>query len=129
MRAFVDDALALGWTLIPYETAERPSTVNAREEDQARNLAAALPESRLLVWCGNHHLLKVSVGDWTPMGSCFRALTGIEPFCIDQTPTIRDTELAECLRDELERLGGTAGELVRARDVDARIYSLDNLVR
>jgi hypothetical protein len=78
MRAFVQAALDLGWTLIRYEEDLRDvpaelahrdrsdkERINWREEAQARNLLAALEElpaaARLLVWCGNGHLSKASV--------------------------------------------------------------------
>ena len=144
MRALIEDALALGWTLIPYETTDMRSPflsdgsvdrsiVNAREEDQARNLVAALPPTPLLIWCGNGHLNKESSEGWVPMGHVFRELSGIDPFCLDQTATINDQiGLVEELRGELEALGGTAGKLIGdlpafcGRPVDALVFSLDN---
>src|SRR4051812_16828138 len=90
MRRLVQAALDLGWTLIPYEVDadDAPDadpmgveTTRWRELEQARNLADALPDAPLLVWCGNGHLTKIDVGlDWKPMGLCFHELTGIEPF-------------------------------------------------
>jgi hypothetical protein len=145
MQALVGDALDLGWTLIAYETTDarspfRPdgsvdrSLVNAREEDQARNLAAALPTTPLLVWCGNGHLNKEPVGDWLPMGHLFRELSGIETFALDQTVTISDPHgLTVELCADLEPLGGTAGVLTEdlpepfcACPVDALVFSLEN---
>jgi len=144
MRALVADALALDWTLIAYETMDSRSPfradgevdwslVNAREEDQARNLAAALPPTPLLVWCGNSHLNKEPSDDWLPMGHVFRELTGIDPFSLDQTVTIHDElGLAEALRGDLEPFVGTAGKVVEElppyckRPVDALVFSLDN---
>jgi len=145
MRALVGDALALGWTLVAYEAEDARSPflpgggvdyelVNAREQDQARNLAATLPETPLLVWCGNSHLAKEPSEDWTPMGLLFRELTGIDHFALDQTWTIDDRDnLVEELRADLEPLGGTAGMLVEelperfsAAGVDALLFSVDN---
>ena len=145
MRALVADALALGWSLVAYETEDTRSPflpgggvdrdlVNAREQDQARNLAAALPETPLLVWCGNAHLAKKPSEDWTPMGFLFGGLTGIDAFALDQTPTIFDEAgLGDELRADLEPLGGTAGMLVEelpepfaSRSVDALLFSVDN---
>ena len=147
LAALIADARSLGWTLIPYEdtTARDPRTndggvdwniVNAREEGQARNLAAALPDTSLLVWCGNGHLSKRGGGEFRPMGMCFRELTGIDHFALDQTATIvcRDG-LVEALRGDLEPLGGTAGKLTSELlppfcrdDVDALLFSVDNAV-
>jgi len=71
-----------------------------RELNQAQHLQKLLerlkPEEKLLVWCGNGHLSKaptqVDLTGWSkrpyyPMGHYLRELTGIEPFCIDQTST------------------------------------------
>jgi hypothetical protein len=144
MRRLIADALSLGWTLIAYETTDTRSPflpdgdvdwslVNDREEDQARNLVDALPSTPLLVWCGNSHLNKEPSEDWVPMGHVFRELSGVDPFCLDQTVTIRDSHgLVDELRGELERFGGTAGKLrddlpaFSERPVDALVFSLDN---
>jgi hypothetical protein len=72
MRALIQLALDLGWTLIPYEaemnlippalaSKEHMSgeMTNWREEVQARNILLALQalptDAKLLVWCGNSH--------------------------------------------------------------------------
>ena len=103
MRDLIEDALELGWTLVPYEAdmCLRPSEfehlsseeTNWRDDQQARNLVSvlkALPGPHpLFVWCGNSHLLKVSVQDLRPMGFRFRELSGIEPFAIDQLASVR----------------------------------------
>jgi hypothetical protein len=146
MRALIEDALGLGWTLIAYETTDirspflpgggiDRSLVNQREEDQARNLLAALPATPLLVWCGNSHLSKAADTDWVPMGHVFKMLSGIDQFSLDQTVTIFD-ELGrvDALRDELVPLGGTAGKLSEdipavfcgTPGVDACLFSLEN---
>jgi len=135
MRALIQAALDLGWTLIPYEINvkkypldERLSVdyTNLREEEQAKNLIRALqnlPNSTpLLVWCGNGHLTKTVVQDWMPMGYQFKQLSGIDPFVIDQTPTVKfsdrslkqQQQIEQFLKQfasELVRKGGTAGFL------------------
>ncbi len=71
MRAFVQAALDLGWTLIAYEADMKQApnkdpfsleATNWREEMQAHNLVTALHaiplDAHLLVWCGNGHLEK-----------------------------------------------------------------------
>jgi hypothetical protein len=139
LRALADHALALGWTLVPYEDAAAGgsyredgsidwSAVNAREEGQASNLAAALPGAPVLVWCGMGHLRKVARREMTPMAARFWRLTGIEPFSIDQVETVTNPELVGEARTELEAFGGTAGRLVDDDAVDARIWSVDNAV-
>ncbi len=135
LRALIQTALDLGWTLIPYEAnvQQQLSTefltiqsTNWREEEQAKNLIAALQglpsDAKLLVWCGNGHLTKVVQQDWMPMGYQFKQLSGIEPFVIDQTSTVnfpqipveRQQRIKEFLRQfatELVNKGGTAGFL------------------
>ncbi len=75
MRALIQTALNLGWTLIPYEAdfdkippelAQKEmmnqEVTNWREEVQARNIISALQtlpfDTKLLVWCGNGHHTK-----------------------------------------------------------------------
>jgi hypothetical protein len=147
LRALIDDAIALGWELLPYEdTSGRDphlsgggvdwGAVNERELGQARNLVAVLPETPLLVWCGNSHLSKRAGGEFTPMGMLFGELSGIDPFALDQTVTIFDRNgLVERMRGDLEPLGGTAGKLTSELppqfcrdDVDALLFSVDNVV-
>ncbi len=153
MRAFMHTALTLGWTLIPYEadTQHKPPalshqhSVNWREEQQARNLVAALQllpaQSKVLVWCGNNHHSKQIVGDWVPMGYQFQRLSSIEPFVIDQTVTVKfdlqhwvyAARLIGQFERDLAAYGGTAGVLVaehplfmRHAGSDAVVLSLDN---
>ena len=164
MRAFIQAALDLGWTLVAYEAdlSLRPKgdllsdeVTNWREETQARNLVAGLqhlpPHARLLVWCGNGHLTKeivhadrqTSEPNWVPMGYWFRHLSGLDPFVIDQTITVRfPGESASHLRWEqewqaqLEAMGGTAGFLTQEAppslahlahmSVDAFLLSIHN---
>jgi hypothetical protein len=135
MRALIQAALDLGWTLWPYEADidHAPATLvdrglgslaftNWREAEQARNLAAVLaglPASdRLLVWCGNSHASKAASPDWTPMGHHFAALVAEEAFVIDQAVTVafagreqQQAALVAELAPILDRYGGTAGLL------------------
>jgi hypothetical protein len=119
-------------TLVAYEadfnlkpSASAPLSrgqTNWREGQQASNLSdalLALPDDHgLLVWCGNHHLAKRGSDEWRPMGSRFRELSGIEPFAIDQTASIKFGETdpyalqwVEAYAREIEELGGAAGFL------------------
>jgi hypothetical protein len=103
MRRLIAAALELGWSLWAYEavfevTADSDPAefrsmefTNWREREQAANLcrlATAATAEPLLVWCGNSHASKSIVGDWTPMGWHFRAMSGINPFVIDQNVTV-----------------------------------------
>jgi len=140
MRAFIQNALDLGWTLIAYEadfTVTPPNLsqreeISWREEMQARNLTAALEDlagdTKLLVWCGNNHHTKALVPispdhheeSWALMGYRFRSLSGIDPFVIDQGATVvfpgipRRPKMRHWLEEvtpTLTAFGGTAGFL------------------
>lgn len=119
---------------------------NWREAQQAQNLIDTLntlpDETPMLVWCGNGHHCKTVVQEWTPMGHQFKALSGIDPFCIDQTRTVdfgmqvQEAQQAQIvpMMAELEAQGGTAGFLTKDLPVnfgddpgyDAFIFSTDN---
>jgi hypothetical protein len=179
MRALIQTALDLGWTLHCYEadlgtwlqarhgyTIERrdgepvikPAWIephrremmsqeytNWREEQQALNLLAVQstiqPEAKLLVWCGNGHLLCSGVDSWTPMGAHL-IRRGCSVFAIDQTVTVafgpdplrRRARLVAHHAAALAAHGGTAGLLQEELpagerllpDVDAVILSTEN---
>ena len=157
MRALIATALELGWSLWAYEavftmTADTDPAefrtmefTNWREREQAANLCrltAADPAEPLLVWCGNGHASKNKMNDWVPMGWQFRAMSGIDPFVIDQTVTVAFHDppkrwvaalLAE-LDQTLAAHGGSAGILcdqapapLTGRDsVDAMVVSTEN---
>lgn len=110
--------------------------------EQARNLVAVLDQlgsgEQLLVWCGNGHHTKRQAGDWVPMGYQFVELTGLEPFCIDQTITVvwpdgrQMFPVTADLESALVTYGGSAGflrqefpPLVR-HPADAFVVSVDN---
>jgi hypothetical protein len=155
MRDLMGAALELGWALISYEAdlALQPrefenlsmEETNWREDQQARNLAAVLDrladDEKLLVWCGNSHLSKVSHTDWLPMGLLFAQHSGFDAFAIDQTRSVRfgngddpgTAVLVATHAGELARHGGSAGFLAgearpdwRDFGVDAFILSTDN---
>jgi len=134
MRRLIATALELGWSLWAYEavfemTADTDPAkflttefTNWREREQAANLcqltAAALAQP-LLVWCGNGHASKNQINDWIPMGWHFHAMSGTDPFVIDQTVTVAFenrpqpwvAELLAGLGETLAAHGGTAGIL------------------
>jgi hypothetical protein len=157
MRRLITAALELGWSLWAYEAVFEAAVdadpaamlsmefTNWRERAQARNLCrvrAAAAGEPLLVWCGNGHAGKEAIGEWVPMGWHFRAMSGTDPFVIDQTVTVTFTgrpqrwvrALLATLGETLAAHGGTAGIL---RDhapaslngwpgVDAVMVSTDN---
>jgi GAF domain-containing protein len=95
---------------------------NWREHEQAQNLCqlrAAAPAEPLLVWCGNGHTCKEAMQEWVPMGWHFRAMSGTDPFVIDQTVTVTFEDepqpwvqqLLAALGATLAAHGGTAGIL------------------
>ena len=157
MRRLIGTALDLGWTLWAYEAAIEitPDTdwdhlrstefTNWREREQAANLGRLLaggPGEPLLVWCGNGHATKEKCEDWIPMGWHFRAMSGIDPFVIDQTVTVDFSsrprpwvrELLAPLSETLAAHGGTAGilrdqappPLDGSGGADAVVVSVDN---
>jgi len=157
MRRLIATALDLGWSLWAYEAEIRIAAdtdkdwlrsqefTNWREREQAGNLCRlveAAPSAKLLVWCGNGHASKKKIGDWVPMGWHFRAMSGVDPFVIDQTVSVafggeirpRVRELLVPLEETLAAHGGTAGilrdqappPLDSRTDVDALVLSTDN---
>jgi hypothetical protein len=133
LRDLIAAALDLGWTLVPYEAdfdSKPPRFANLsweetnwREEQQALNLIEALAslneEAKLLVWCGNGHLTKHRFDEWCPMGFRFHELSGLEPFSIDQTQSVRfdahqsfGAPMLEQWADEIAAFGGAAGFLI-----------------
>jgi len=157
MQRLIAAALELGWSLWAYEavfemTADTDPAglrsmefTNWREREQAANLCqltAAAPAEPLLVWCGNSHASKEKADDWVPMGWHFRAMSGTDPFVIDQTVTVSFHDqpqrwvqalLAE-LGETLAAYGGTAGilrdqapaPLCGWDNVDAVVVSTEN---
>ena len=164
MRDLMADALRLGWTLVAYEydfaawkggNTRTAEFGNWRDGEEARHLHEFLTASgegvKLLVWCGNSHQRKTAQrypdrrgSTWIRLGQRLRDISGIDPFVIDQSVTVRYWRWRPARRDarhyedELRRLGGTAGFL-REEDpesvwrddlsADAWLLSLDNRMR
>lgn len=88
----IREALRLGFTLVPYESAGIPGqTQQQRETRQAQNLIARVfadnPEAKLLVHAGYAHIDKALGGfgpRTRPMAMEFQRLSGIEPLSIQQ---------------------------------------------
>jgi hypothetical protein len=150
MRALIDHALQLGWTLFAYEadiaalSADGPDgqdmrAINRREAEQARNLAKlSSTAEKMLVWCGNGHLIKAPVQEWRPMGFVLHEEHHIDAFAVDQTRTVEwpDRGPSVCVDGfsaQLSNHGGVAGFLRdEAPDgwisagADAYVLALDN---
>jgi len=155
MRRLITTALDLGWALWAYEADIQPADdpaelltmefTNWREREQAQNLCQVLAEAQaqpLLVWSGNSHAAKEAGGEWVPMGHHFAALSGIDPFVIDQTVTVAwpgqsqpwAQDLLAAIHPTLARYGGSAG-ILRGQapapldgrtGADALVVSTDN---
>ena len=163
MRELVNAALDLGWMLHAYEAApdaapfgdwRSQEAVNWREDQQARNLGAAVrglrATARILCWCGGGHLhrrpyeVEWHEGEarvWIPMGSLVAGYGGVEPFAIDQNVTVafggHERPWLQHYAEALRERGGTAGVLAAdlpreiadypdVRTADAYVLSLDN---
>ncbi len=83
-------AIAIGYTLVPYEDTFTGHTINQREYAQAENLyhflSAKDSTTKLLVIAGYGHIAKGAISDKKiPMAAYFKIISGIDPFTIDQT--------------------------------------------
>jgi hypothetical protein len=126
MRRLIAAALELDWSLWPYEAVIEPGTdpaelvslefTNWREREQARNLCqlqATALEDPLLVWCGNSHASKHADSELVPMGHHFAAMSGTDPFVIDQTVTI---DFADGSKPWVQEMLATLGDTLAAHD-------------
>jgi hypothetical protein len=83
-------ALALGYTVIPYEdTTETAFDFKEREKTQARNIAGIFEKdssAKIIVHAGYQHI-EEKINRWgiANMAFCFKELTGIDPLTINQT--------------------------------------------
>ena len=151
MRRLIAAALEVDWSLWAYEAVFEMTSdtdpakfrtmefTNWRDREQAANLCkltAAAPAEPLLVWCGNGHASKEKSVDWVPMGWHFRAMSGIDPFVIDQIVTVAFGDrpqpwvqalLAE-LGETLAAHGGTAGILRDQAPAPLNYYHTDAVV-
>jgi hypothetical protein len=154
MAEFLATARRLGFRLSGYDAnagatplqlrtkTKSPAYSNWRDDQQAANLAKLLqelpPHDRMLVWAGNLHHTKMRFMAYAPTGYRFRARTGVDPFVIDQTPTVRFVDrrgtppILQWAQGELHRRGGEAGFIWRqglprlTPGSDAWLLSLDN---
>jgi hypothetical protein len=98
---FVNEAVADGWTLVPYEiewaptptpTLSQAEQVREREQAQARQLIERTlgrdKNAKVLIHVGYHHLMKLTPEDkmpFVPMGELIRRLSGVPTLHVDQT--------------------------------------------
>ena len=85
----VRTAVALGYRLVAYDTAERgpPGDGSFRDRTQAETLKRAVfdrdEDAKLVVFAGRGHAADVPPADgWTPMASVLKRLTGIDPLTV-----------------------------------------------
>ena len=103
---FVRQALALGYQPVAYEETGPGNGIEAREETQARNLAAGIraagPAARMLVYVGYSHVAERAIArpkgamvEW--MAARLKRMTGIDPLTVSQT------DFSETSASNLER--------------------------
>lgn len=85
----VRKAKQLGFTLITQgDTSITKRTANVQDAVQASKLNSLLQQdttARLLVLDESAHISEKAIGDFTPMATVLRRLSGIDPLTIDQT--------------------------------------------
>lgn len=85
----IRDAIAIGYTLFPYETENHTANGKIREIDQATNIKKVMdakPNEKFLIHCGYDHALEGDSGYWVKaMAGRLEEFTGINPFTINQT--------------------------------------------
>ncbi len=98
------EALKLGFTLVHYENdqkcngegKDRSYCNSFRDSIQAQYLKDRIlqnnPKAKILVFAGYAHIEKESKNGWKKMAQYFQELTGIEPYCIDQTKMIEKSK-------------------------------------
>jgi hypothetical protein len=78
--------------------------------------AGGRPAEPRLVWCANGHACKEAMQEWVPMGWHFQAMSGTNPFVIDQTVTVTfEGEPRPWVQELLAALGETLGRPWRHR--------------
>jgi hypothetical protein len=84
----VRKALQIGYKLVAYEDTIPGHTPSQRDSMQAENIYSVIkndPSAKVLVHAGYGHICEERLGDYIPMGSWFKKISGINPFTIDQT--------------------------------------------
>ncbi|HTE06363.1 MAG TPA: hypothetical protein VK824_09220, partial [Planctomycetota bacterium] len=137
----VRQALALGYTLVPYEAeaehrAARPEDespldpTNRREARQAERIAeflSAHPGSRLLVYAGRHHISELATTDgWKPMASQLGERWGIDPVTVDLITLCEqaDPKYEQALYRWLTKQGVVKDEPLALFDADGKTWKV-----
>jgi hypothetical protein len=84
----VRKALQTGYTLVSYEDTADGHNNSQKDSVQAQNIYSILkkdPSAKILVHASYSHICEEKIGDYTPMGSWFKKLSGIDPFTVEQT--------------------------------------------
>lgn len=102
----VRTALNLGFKILPYEknidydSTSKLNRLEFREYQQAFNLKKQIerfPNKKFVVLVGFSHHSKTKRKDNQLMGACFKELTGINPFCIEQATMLEDGSLSRVM--------------------------------
>ncbi len=92
----IRQALALGYTLVPYEhrgdqspTDDSMTAQQTRDYWQAQNIVqqtlAKNAGAKVLIHCGYGHSRETPASNWTPMAYYLHLATGVDPLTIEQT--------------------------------------------
>jgi hypothetical protein len=84
----VRKALQTGYTLVSYEDTATGHSSSQRDSVQAENIYSILKKdssAKIVVHAGYSHICEERIGDYTPMGSWFKKISGIDPFTVEQT--------------------------------------------
>jgi hypothetical protein len=136
----VRTALKAGYKVIPYECVDSPDQIgadnpipamNIRDQGQAKNLKERIldgdPAAKIIIHAGYAHIAKKlqsgKQGELKWMALAFQELTGIEPFCIDQTEM---TERAKPESEKADYRFAVERDLVKDRPVVLRHKQTDN---
>lgn len=84
----IREAIAIGYTLFPYETKDKEANGYQREIDQAKNIQQYMeqnPNEKFLIHCGFDHALEGKHNSWEKaMAARLSEYTGINPLTINQ---------------------------------------------
>lgn len=101
----IREALALGYTLFPYEQVFSDSLQKklGREKAQATNIKKVMdqhPGGKFILYCGYDHVAEDSLSNFmgVPMAAWVKRMSGIDPFTIDQTRMTESPKLGSRYR-------------------------------